>query len=144
MNWRHLFFGFDGRIGRTPFWIALAVLLAAELVSFSAGHGRGDDRLSAVLELVILYPETAVLLKRAHDREMPETVIVAYAVLAVLFTGLTVLGLGGTAERPSALYWLVGLPSFALALYLLADLGFRRGVSGPNCHGPDPLAGSRD
>ena len=141
MNWRHLFFGFDGRIGRTPFWIAMAVLFVAELVSFSLGYGRGDERLSSILELLILYPETAVLLKRAHDRDMPELVVVAYVALAVLFTGLTVLGLGGTAENPSMLYWLVGLPVMGLALYLLVDLGFRPGVSGPNRHGPDPLQG---
>lgn len=141
MNAVDLFFRFDGRISRTRFWIAMAVLLAAELVSYSAGYGRGNERLSAILELLILYPETAVLLKRAHDRDMPEKVVLAYVVLAVLFTGLTMFGIGGTADKPSTLYWLVGLPSFALALYLLVDLGFRKGVSGPNRFGPDPLQG---
>ena len=29
MDWRHLFFGFDGRISRTPYWIAMAALLLA-------------------------------------------------------------------------------------------------------------------
>jgi uncharacterized membrane protein YhaH (DUF805 family) len=138
MHWRHLFFGLDGRISRTRFWIATVILLVAELVSFSAGYGRGDERLSSILELLLLYPETAVLLKRAHDREMPEKVVLAYVVLAILFTALTIFGIGGTAERPSTLYWLIGLPCFALAMYLLVDLGFRRGVSGPNRFGPDP------
>jgi len=139
MNAIDLFFRFDGRINRTRFWIGMAVLLVAELVSYSAGYSRGNERLSAILELLILYPETAVLLKRAHDREMPEMVVLVYVALAVLFTGLTILGIGGTAEQPSTLYWIVGLPSFMLALYLLVDLGFRRGVTGPNRFGPDPL-----
>jgi uncharacterized membrane protein YhaH (DUF805 family) len=141
MNWRHLFFGFDGRISRMPYWIAMVILLAAELVSLSLGYGRGDDRLSALLELAILYPETAVLMKRAHDRETAEKVVITYAALAIALSGLTIFGLGGTTDQPSALYWAVALPCMALALYLFVELGFRRGVSGPNAHGPDPLQG---
>jgi uncharacterized membrane protein YhaH (DUF805 family) len=139
MDWRHLFFGFDGRISRTPYWIAMAILVVAELVSYSFGYGRGDDRLGALLELAMLYPESAVLLKRAHDREMPDKVVIAYVALSVMLGGLTIFGLGGTGEKPSGLYWAVALPCMALALYLFVDLGFRRGVSGPNRHGPDPL-----
>ena len=141
MDWRHLFFGFDGRINRTPYWIAMAVLVVAEFISFSFGYGRGDERLSALLELAILYPETAVLFKRAHDRDMPEKVVIGYVALAIVLSGLTIFGLGGTSEKPSGLYWLVALPCMGLALYLFVELGFRRGVSGPNAHGPDPLQG---
>jgi uncharacterized membrane protein YhaH (DUF805 family) len=141
MDWRHLFFGFDGRISRTPYWIAMAVLAAAELISFSFGYGRGDTRLSALLELALLYPETAVMLKRAHDRETSEKVVVSYVVLSVILNGLTIFGLDGTLDTPSPLYWIITLPCFAIALYLFIDLGFRRGVSGPNSHGPDPLQG---
>lgn len=144
MNWRHLFFGFDGRIGRTPYWIAMAILLVAEFISYSVGYGRGDERLSALLELAILYPESAVLFKRAHDREAPDKVVSGYVVLSIVLSGLTIFGLGGTADKPTPLYWAVALPCMALALYLFVDLGFRRGVSGPNAHGPDPLAKSRD
>src|SRR5690349_16540192 len=132
MDWRHLFFSFDGRISRTPYWIAMAVLLVAELISFSFGYGRGNERLSAIFELALLYPETAVLMKRAHDRETSEMAVVAYAVLSIILGGLTIFGLGGTVDKPSPLYWLVTLPCFAIALYLFVDLGFRRGVSGPN------------
>jgi uncharacterized membrane protein YhaH (DUF805 family) len=139
MNWRHLFLGFDGRISRLPFWIGMAILLAVELVSYSAGFGRDNERLSAILELATLYPESAVLFKRAHDREMPEQVVMVYIVLAVIFAGLTVLDLDGTPEHPSILYWLVGLPAMGLALFLLVDLGLRKGVSGANRYGPDPL-----
>jgi uncharacterized membrane protein YhaH (DUF805 family) len=141
MNWRHLFFGFDGRISRTSYWIAMAVLLPAELISYSLGYGRGDERLSALLELAILYPESAVLFKRAHDREAPDKVVIGYVVLSIVLSGLTIFGLGGTTDKPTPLYWAVALPCMALALYLFVDLGFRRGVSGPNRHGPDPLQG---
>jgi uncharacterized membrane protein YhaH (DUF805 family) len=144
MDWRHLFFGFDGRISRAPYWIAMVVLLAAELLSFSYGYGRGDPRLSALFELALLYPEAAVLFKRAHDRNMPDIVVIIYVVLSMALDGLTVFELDGTPERPSGLYWLATLPCFAIALYLFVELGFRRGVSGPNQYGPDPLQGSKD
>lgn len=141
MDWRHLFFGFDGRIGRTPYWIAMAVLLAAELILFSFGYGRGNERLGALFELALLYPESAVLIKRAHDRDRSEMAVIVYAVLSVVLGGLTIFDLAGTIDQPSALYWLITLPCFVIALYLFIDLGFRRGVSGPNRHGPDPLQG---
>jgi uncharacterized membrane protein YhaH (DUF805 family) len=141
MNWRHLFFEFDGRIARTPYWIAMAVLLVAELVAYSLSYGRGDDRLGALLDLALLYPEAAVLFKRAHDRDMPDKVVIIYVVLSVVLGGLTIFGLGGTGDRPNGLYWAIALPCMALALYLFVDLGFRRGVGGPNRHGPDPLQG---
>jgi uncharacterized membrane protein YhaH (DUF805 family) len=141
MDWRHLFFGFDGRIGRTTYWIAMAILLAAELICYSLGYGRGDERLGALFDLALLYPESAVLFKRAHDRNMPDKVVAGYMVLSILLAGVTIFGLGGTVDKPNGLYWLIALPSMALALYLFVDLGFRRGVSGPNRHGPDPLQG---
>jgi len=141
MNWRHLFFGFDGRISRTHYWIAMAILLVAEFIAFALGYGRGDERLSALFELALLYPEAAVLIKRAHDRETPDVLVMAYVILAILLGALTIFGLGGTSERPTALYWMVALPTFALALYLFVNLGFFRGVAGPNRYGPDPLQG---
>jgi uncharacterized membrane protein YhaH (DUF805 family) len=141
MDWRDLFFGFDGRISRTPYWIAMAVLLVAELICYSFGYGRGDDRLGALFDLALLYPEAAVIFKRAHDRDMPDKVVAGYVVLSILLSGVTIFGLGGTGDKPNGLYWLIALPSMALALYLFVDLGFRRGVSGPNRHGPDPLQG---
>jgi uncharacterized membrane protein YhaH (DUF805 family) len=141
MDWRHLFSGFDGRIARTPYWIAMAILLVAELITYSLSYGRGDERLGALFDLALLYPEAAVLFKRAHDREMPDKVVIAYVVLSVVLGGLTIFGLGGTIDKPNGLYWAIALPCMALALYLFVDLGFRRGVSGPNRHGPDPLQG---
>jgi uncharacterized membrane protein YhaH (DUF805 family) len=67
--------------------------------------------------------------------------IVVYVVLSVVLGGLTIFDLGGTIDHPSPHYWLITLPCFAIALYLFIDLGFRRGVSGPNRYGPDPLQG---
>ena len=47
-----------------------------------------------------------------------------------------------TEERPSTLFYVVGIPVGLMALVLLIDFGFRRGTAGPNRFGPDPLATS--
>jgi uncharacterized membrane protein YhaH (DUF805 family) len=119
----------------------MAGLLAAELIAYSISYGRGDARLGALLELALLYPESAVLMKRAHDREMPDRAVVTYVVLSVMLGALTIFQFAGTADRPTPLYWIIALPCLAIALYLFVELGFRPGVSGPNAHGPDPLQG---
>ena len=111
---------------------------------FSYSYDGDNERLGALCELALLYPESAVLFKRAHDRNMPDIVVIVYVALSVVLGGLTIFGLAGTVDKPSALYWLVTLPCFAVALYLFVDLGFRRGVSGPNQYGPDPLEKPRD
>jgi hypothetical protein len=53
---------------------------------------------------------------------------------------LTLLGLTGSAENPSTLYYVVGIPVGLLDPHSLIDFGFRRGTVGPNRYGPDPLA----
>src|SRR4051812_17364404 len=61
MNWAHLFFGFDGRISRKPYWIGQIVLVAAAFVSLSIELYFANDRLGAIINLALLYPTSAVL-----------------------------------------------------------------------------------
>ena len=56
---------------------------------------------------------------------------------------LDVLGVAGTNEEPSALSLIIAVPFTVLGLALLVELGFRKGTTGPNPHGPDPLAPQR-
>ena len=53
---------------------------------------------------------------------------------------LTVLEMTGTDEQPTMVSVLIAVPFTILALFLLVELGFRKGVEGPNQYGPDPLA----
>lgn len=138
MNWVHLFTSFDGRISRQPFWIAWAALIAIEIVNELAIE---SVRLSAVLDLALIYPELAVCAKRGHDRNTPTWVIGLFFALEAVFDLLL---LGGwiakadlTNPTPLVLTFLVPLGVFFLVL--LVDLGFRRGTVGPNRYGPDPL-----
>jgi uncharacterized membrane protein YhaH (DUF805 family) len=140
MDWLYLFNGFDGRISRKTFWIAFAVLAVAELAAHLVAEQIQGDRLSAIVDLAFTYPELAVAVKRARDRNLPLWLLGAFFGASVVLDLLTVLGLAGTAEEPSGLSLLIALPFTIFGLALLVELGFRRGTVGPNQYGPDPLA----
>ncbi len=140
MNWLYLFNSFDGRISRQPFWIAMAVLIVAELLGHFVAEELQGDRLSAIVDLAFTYPELAVAVKRGHDRNLPLWLIGAFFAASALLDLLTVLGLAGTTEQPSMIALLIALPFTIFGIALLVELGFRKGTPGPNQYGPDPLA----
>jgi uncharacterized membrane protein YhaH (DUF805 family) len=146
MDWVYLFNEFHGRIGRKTFWMAIAVLAVAELVGhFIAGQLQGE-RLGAIIDLAFIYPEFAVAIKRAHDRNLPLWLLgIFFGASAVLdfvtvLDILTVPDLAGTDATPSMLSLAIAVPFSVLSIALLVELGFRRGTVGPNQYGPDPLA----
>jgi len=141
MDWNHLFFGFDGRISRKPYWIGTIALIAGEVACFLIADYFEQHRLSDIIGIAFLYPEFAVILKRAHDRETPYWIPFSYLILSVLLGAVSILGLDGPTDNPSVLSWLVLIPLLVVSLYLIVDLGFRVGTRGPNRFGPDPLAG---
>ena len=141
MNWSYLFFSFDGRISRQPFWIAFIAIAGLELAcEFSVYQLESGERLSAIVSLAFAYPQFAVCAKRGHDRNISPRVIGAFFLLSVTMDFLVVLGFGGTREEPSALLFALGVPWVLFAGALLIELGTRRGTPGPNPYGPDPLA----
>jgi uncharacterized membrane protein YhaH (DUF805 family) len=142
MDWVFLFNSFDGRIGRKTFWIALAVLAVAELFGHFAAEQLEGDRLSAIIDLAFTYPEFAVAIKRAHDRNMPIWLLIVFFAAGAVLDLLAVLELTGTEDEPNMLALAIALPFTVLGLALLVELGFRKGAPGPNQYGPDPLARS--
>jgi uncharacterized membrane protein YhaH (DUF805 family) len=139
MDWADLFTGFDGRISRTTFWIGVAALTVAELFGHILAEQFQGDRLSAIVDLAFAYPEFAVTLKRAHDRNLPLWLLIAFFIASAFLDLLTVLEMTGTDDQPSVLSIAIALPFTILGLVLLVELGFRRGTVGPNQYGPDPL-----
>jgi uncharacterized membrane protein YhaH (DUF805 family) len=138
MDWVHLFTSFEGRITRQPFWIAWAVFIAIDIASMLTIE---DDVWSAVLDLVMTYPQFAVCAKRGHDRNTPMWVVGLFFALAV---ALDLMNLGGWIDKaylsnPTPLAYVFAVTIFVLTLALIIDLGFRRGTVGPNRYGPDPL-----
>ncbi|HTH34153.1 MAG TPA: DUF805 domain-containing protein [Xanthobacteraceae bacterium] len=140
MDWVYLLNSFDGRIGRKTFWIAMAVVTAAEILGHFAAEAIQGDRLSAIVDLVFTYPEFAIAAKRGQDRNMPLAVVGTFFAAGVVLDLITVLGLSGTADQPSTLSLAIALPFTVFGLALLVELGFRKGTTGPNRYGPDPLA----
>jgi uncharacterized membrane protein YhaH (DUF805 family) len=139
MDWAFLYNTFEGRIGRKTFWIAMAVLTVAEIIVHLIAEEIQGDRLSAIVDLAFTYPEFALAVKRAHDRNMPLVFLIAFFGASAVLDLLTVLQLTGTEDEPSAVSVLIAVPFTILALFLLVELGFRKGVDGPNQYGPDPL-----
>jgi uncharacterized membrane protein YhaH (DUF805 family) len=142
MDWIYLFLSFDGRISRKPYWIGTIALNFAVLAAYFMCDYFDQQRLDDIIYLALHYPVFAVLLKRANDRETPYWIPFSYLILSILLGVLSVLGLDRSADNPSTVSWIfliVSLLWLPVSLYLIFDLGFRRGAHGPNRFGPDPL-----
>ncbi|HEX4408237.1 MAG TPA: DUF805 domain-containing protein [Xanthobacteraceae bacterium] len=145
MDWAYLLNSFEGRIGRQTFWIAMIAISVAEVFGHLIGETIQGDRLSAIIDLAFTYPEFAIALKRAHDRNFPLWLLIVFFSAGAVLDLLTVLEMTGTEEEPSVISLAIALPFTVLGLALMIELGFRRGIPGPNQYGPDPLAlGKRD
>lgn len=139
MDWNYLLWRFDGRIGRRTFWIAFATVGLIELACHLAAQSAGQDRLSSIISVAFGYPEFALLAKRGHDRNTSTWIPAAFYAYSSFIDFLFVIGLAGTQDEPSSLVVALTIPWLAFAIGLLIDFGFRRGTSGPNPFGPDPL-----
>jgi uncharacterized membrane protein YhaH (DUF805 family) len=141
MDWRYLLDGFDGRIGRKTFWIAMGLVGAGNVLACLAAQYIQGDQLNAIVDLAFNYPEFAIAVKRGHDRNLPIWVVGIFFAASVLLDLFTVTGWGGSDEQPSTLSFVIAVPFTVLGLALLIEFGFRKGTPGPNQYGPDPLAG---
>jgi uncharacterized membrane protein YhaH (DUF805 family) len=139
MDWAYLLNSFDGRIGRQTFWIAFGVVMVAEIFGHFIAEQIQGDRLSAIVDLAFTYPEFAIAAKRGQDRNMPLWLIGAFFAAGVLLDLLTVVGLAGTDDAPSLISLVIAVPFTLFGLALLVELGFRKGTTGANRYGPDPL-----
>lgn len=140
MDWVYLLISFEGRISRKTFWIAIAVLIAAELAGYLIAQALQGDRLSAIVDLAFVYPEFAIAAKRAHDRDLPIWILIIFFGGGAVLDLLTVLELSGGKDQPSLMSLMIAVPFTVLLVALLIELGFRRGTIGPNQYGPDPVA----
>ncbi len=125
-----LLFGFDGRIGRSDYWVAFGILQSISLAGIYAiepNYFGGDAThpvALAALALALAVPEVAVCVKRFKDLKWPP--LVAYALVAA-----------GTAASIAFDFTADGTPAntvlaFAVIALLLAELipcGFFKGVS---------------
>jgi uncharacterized membrane protein YhaH (DUF805 family) len=140
--WTYVFTSFSGRINREPFWIALGVLVALQIATQALADQIAGERLSAVLDLAITYPQFAVAAKRGNDRDIPPWIVRLFFAFSVAVDLFTLLNGTFALDTDNPLDALIAYPLGLAFLILLVELGFRRGTDGPNRFGPDPLAGN--
>lgn len=150
MTWKHIFFGFDGRLSRRQWWLAIVPLLLASVVmSFLANPmawfsetiaRRGPTLAETLFDIALLIPETAVMVKRFNDRDWPQWLPYGYAAAYLTFTVLDHNGVILASTTPDMFELAFIATILAITLAIIIDNGFLRGTRGPNRHGPDPLA----
>jgi uncharacterized membrane protein YhaH (DUF805 family) len=150
MDFGYLYTSFEGRINRKPYWIGLIVLIIVMMViifgaSFlligSIVEPTFQTRLvTFVLQLLFLYPSTALMVKRLHDRNRP-SYWAAFILVPMVLKSLTdLMGMTGDPLNQNALDYLLNIIVFAVSLWFFIELGCLRGTVGSNQYGPDPLA----
>ena len=127
IRWTDMFWSAAGRLGRTQFWIASAVLFALAIV-YEAWVGPTLHWLTGWLVYpALLISGACVLSKRLHDRGRSGwwAALVLFALVAVW-------------PAPH------GFGSFVFSLILIwavIELGVMQSEAGANRFGPSPLAG---
>ncbi|MFK8258772.1 DUF805 domain-containing protein [Erwinia sp. AnSW2-5] len=123
-------FSFRGRLGRRDFWIwQVAWLLMLVLLFTLAGNGLLDTQTAAFCVVALLWPTSAVMVKRLHDRNKGGQ-------WALLFIVAWMLMAGHWAILPGDAQWLVGrfIPTLIM-VGMLVELGGFAGKAGDNRFG---------
>ncbi|MEM7443358.1 MAG: DUF805 domain-containing protein [Pseudomonadota bacterium] len=149
MDFRALFTDFDGRINRQPFWIGILVLIVASIVgSFILLLFLPAWLAQLIVNLAVIYPALALMVKRLHDHGEAAMPMAAVFILPSLvasllrLTGLTYYSasIGDiTYVAPNFFGWIINLIVLAIGLYALYYLGIKEGQRESNAYGPDPL-----
>lgn len=149
MDFKFLYTDFDGRINRQPFWIGILVLALCSIVASFILMLIFPAWLSQlVVNLAVIIPALALMVKRLHDHGEAAMPLAAVFILPSLIasflrlTGLTysVRTFGDEIfVAPNFFGWLINLIVLAVALYALYHLGIKEGQREANAYGPDPL-----
>ncbi|MHA6643976.1 DUF805 domain-containing protein [Mesorhizobium sp. A623] len=156
MDFRYLYTSFDGRINRKPFWIACLIMVVAAVIlsivivmPLSAVSSTLGAVASLILSLAFLYPAVAVGVKRLHDQGKPGLRMAVFMAPGLITQIGDLLGITGSEQMlagqsiylPNTLGWALNIVTLVIGIWALVTLGFRKGMSGPNAYGPDPLMG---
>jgi uncharacterized membrane protein YhaH (DUF805 family) len=156
MSWGDIFFGFRGRINRKNYWtgsvlVGVAGFLFAGLLAYLATGNplapevweRPADKASIWGPVWLAYfgflvwPSTALAVKRLHDRARPAWTWYVYYTLALAVSLVPLkASLGADTDATSGF---LAVPLAVFAGYIFFELGVFRGTPGPNAHGEDPL-----
>lgn len=124
-------FSFKGRIGRRDFWLWIAAWLILMAAAFTLANYQWVAIQSIAFFIVaLLWPTSAVVVKRLHDRNKTGW----WALLLVLAWMLVA---GNWQMLPPLWQWGIGrfIPTLIMMMMLL-DLGVFTGNNGSNRFGP--------
>jgi uncharacterized membrane protein YhaH (DUF805 family) len=92
-----------------------------------------------VLQILFLYPSTALMVKRLHDRNRP-SYWAAFILVPMVLKSLTdLMGMTGDPLNQNALDYLLNIIVFVVSIWFFVELGCLRGTVGANQYGPDPI-----
>ena len=104
---------FDGRIKRKAWWLAVALIIALNLMlnSLSSSYTSpfGVQMLSMIVSLALLWPLLAVSAKRWHDR------------------------------NKSGLWTFINVVPIIGSIWMVVECGCLKGTAGENEYGPEPV-----
>lgn len=143
MNWQHLFLSFSGRTSKRDFWIGILGLIGAGIVTGLL------PVVGQILGLALLYPSTALMVKRLHDFGRSGWLAAVPLVPAVLAGAIALLAATamsnpatmGAAFAAAGLAALVSTVAMLVGLAFLLWIGTRDGDSGTNAFG-EPTGGT--
>ena len=136
MDWRYIFTSFDGRINRTKWWAAAAIVVAIGLVFVT---GLLGSVLATLAVLALLFPSYAACAKRFQDRNRPGRTALFGLVPLSLASLLYAWGVAGGEAETGFVDGLCLLVFLGVGLWFLIDLGLLKGTPGQNRFGGDPL-----
>ena len=143
-DYQRLYLTTEGRIGRQDFWMGIlgfvvAGIILSIIIYAVAGSTSFTARLlNFIVQLLFAYPSYALLMKRFHDRDKPES----YAVIIVglsLLSGVTNLFWVGGPMQGGFFGAIVGIVILGILIWVIVELGILRGTVGANQYGPDPV-----
>ena len=128
-----LLFRFDGRIGRSDYWIAWPLWIIANVAMFLVTALLGWLPYLAIVlwlifSLLLLNSAIAVGRKRLHDRGKSGWWLLLF------YLGPTLCQIAG---QMSDMGLILSYASFALVAWAIVELGVLPGTVGPNRYGPD-------
>ena len=134
MTLQQWLFSFKGRIGRRDFWVWIGLwLVAMALLFILVANGILDAQTAAFMLVCLLWPTSAVIVKRLHDRGKS-------GLWALFMIQAWMLLAGNWAVLGGIWQWVVGrfVPTVIMVMLLL-DLGAFIGTPGENKYGKDTL-----
>ncbi len=175
-NFRQVLFSTEGRISRSQLWLkGFLPIIAFYILGISivvgvlvVGVARGTlseptmvfvfSQMPLIFFLVAVWPFTAVLVKRIHDRNKSGWLVLAYLAPAILqiildfrsdldrafviaLTGDPTLGQDSSTVS-TILDWIqlvVEVWFFVVEVWFFIEFGCMRGTVGANRYGPDPV-----